>query len=327
MIGCGFDLSMLVLDFPRDDRCNDTDWNVAVRAISQAARRTGARVAVVSTLPENMPEARADAFLKAGIAPLAGVEEAHAAAEAAAFIGRRWKEPLPPPLLIVPPPSRATGEEPGGARSKTLFEAEAKEMLAGFGVQVPSGRVASTPGEAIAAAEGLGYPVAVKALGIAHKSETGAVRLHLSDAAAVENAANGLAGLGTGLLVEAMITDTVAELLVGVTHDRQLGLLLTIGAGGVLVELLGDSMWLLLPASEDEIRRAILALKIAPLLQGFRGRPVADLTGAAAAVLAIARFAEAHAEHLEELDVNPLLVRPEGHGAVAADALIRMREE
>jgi acyl-CoA synthetase (NDP forming) len=326
MIGCGFDLSLLVLDFPRDDCCNDADWDVAVRAISQAARRTGARAAVVATLPENMPEARAAAFLDAGIAPLAGVEEAHAAAEAAAFIGQRWTEPLPHKLPRVPPPSLGTGEEPGRASQGTLSEAEAKRLIAEYGVPIPAGRIASTPAEAIAAAAELGYPVAVKALGIAHKSEAGAVLLHLADAAAVENAANCLAGLGTGLLVETMVPDAVAELLIGVTRDQQFGLLLTIGAGGVLVELIDESTSLLLPASEDEIRRAILDLKIAPLLQGYRGRPVADLTGAVAAVLAIARFAEAHAERLQELDVNPLLVRLEGRGAVAADALIRMRE-
>ena len=79
--------------------------------------------------------------------------------------------------------------------------------------------------------------------------------------------------------------------------------------------------------SEDEIRAAILSLKTAPLLQGFRGRPVADLDAAVAAALAIARFAEAHADTLEELDVNPLIVRPQGKGAVAVDALIRMREQ
>jgi acyl-CoA synthetase (NDP forming) len=368
MIGCGFDLSMLVLDFPRDDRCNDTDWDIAVRAISQAARRTGARVAVVATLPENMPEARAAAFLAAEIAPLAGVEEAHAAAEAAACIGRRWKEPLPQKLLVTSPcrhdsvplphgersAAKQPGEgdidssarrapphpalspagrgrqrllETGGASARTLFEAEAKRLIAEYGVPVPAGRIASTPAEAVTAAEDLGYPVALKALGVAHKSDAGAVQLHLSDAAAVENAANRIAGLGAGLLVETMITDAVAELLVGVTRDEQFGLLLTIGAGGVLVELLGESTSLLLPAGEDEIRSAIVALKIAPLLQGFRGRPVADLNGAVAAIVAIARFAEAQVERLEELDVNPLLLRPEGWGAVAADALIRMREE
>ena len=74
------------------------------------------------------------------------------------------------------------------------------------------------------------------------------------------------------------------------------------------------------------MRAAILSLKTAPLLQGFRGRPVGDLEAAVAAALGVARYAEAHADTLEELDVNPLLVRPAGKGAVAVDALIRVRE-
>jgi acyl-CoA synthetase (NDP forming) len=322
-----------------------------------------------------MPEDRAAEFMWAGVAPLCGIEEALAAAEAAAFVGRRWKEPLPQPV-IDPPPSLATREgdhapgcglhpargqaehgggggsssavrdspppppfgrspspagagedQPAGASSgRTIFEAEAKAALAEFGLPVPAGRVVTDTEEAVAAAEAIGYPVAVKALGIAHKSEAGAVRLRLANAEQVRAAADALGKIGSGLLVEEMIVDGVAELLVGVTRDPQFGLLMTIAAGGVLVELLGDSASLLLPASEDDIRAAILALKTAPLLQGFRGRPVGDLEAAVSAAAAIARFAEAHADEIEELDVNPLVVRPQGQGAVAVDALIRMRD-
>ena len=127
MIGCGFDLSMLVLDFPRNDRCSDADWDFCVRAISEAARRTGGRTAVVATLPENMPEARAAEFLAAGIVPLCGVDEALAAAEAAAFIGARWKEDLPRPVLAgrkagsgsqpLPPGERSAAQRPGEGTS------------------------------------------------------------------------------------------------------------------------------------------------------------------------------------------------------------------
>lgn len=323
VIGSGFDLSMLVLDFPRSDRCGGADWDAAVRAIMNAAEWTGGRTAVVATLPENMPEARAEAFLAAGIAPLCGVEEALAAAEAAAFIGARWKEPLPKLVLTA---SRSSTGSPGGFEIHTTFEDVAKTALAAFGLTVPEGRAVAIAEVAVAAAEALGYPVAVKAIGIAHKSEAGAVRLNLKNAAAVRSAAEGLAGLSVALLVEAMVTDAVGELLVGVTRDPQFGLLMTIGAGGVLVELLGDSRSLLLPATEDEIRSAILSLKTAPLFQGFRARPRGDLEAAVAAAAAVARFAEAHADRLEELEVNPLLIRPEGQGAVAVDALIRMRE-
>ncbi len=192
-------------------------------------------------------------------------------------------------------------------------------------LRCPLRRVAASPCCAAEAAEALGYPVVVKALGVAHKTDVGGVRLNLSSAREVAEAAESLAGLSSSLLVERMVTDQVAELLIGVVRDPQFGLLMRIAAGGVLVELLGDVASLLLPTTADEVRRAILSLMMAPLLTGYRGRPAADIEAAIAAALAIARFAEAHADGLEELDVNPLMVRPEGKGAVAVDALIRMR--
>ncbi len=307
---------MLVLDFPRADRCGDADYEAATRAILGAARRTGRPVAVVATLPENMPEARAAEFLAAGIAPLCGIDEAIAAFDAAASIGERWRKPPPQPVLAV----RAAD-----APCRTLFEAEAKAALAAFGLTVPPGRVVRDSGCAVAAAEAIGYPVAVKALGVAHKSEIGAVRLDLKSRDEVKAAAEALCGSGAGLLVEAMVRDAVAELLLGVVRDGQFGLLMTIAAGGVLTELFCDAVTLLLPASEEDMREAILSLRVAKQLGGFRGRPAGDVDAAVAAAVAIARFAEANAAILEELDVNPLMVLPQGRGAVAADALIRVR--
>jgi acetyl-CoA synthetase len=210
---------------------------------------------------------------------------------------------------------------------RTLDEVEAKAALAAYGLTVPQGRTASAPGAAAAVAEAIGFPVAVKAVGIAHKTEAGAVRLDLESAAAVERAAREIAPLGMTLLVEKMVSDAVAELLVGVTRDRELGLLMTVGAGGVLAEVLGDTVSLLLPATPAEIRNAILSLRTAPLLLGYRNRPPADLNAAVSSALAIARYAEANVDRLDELDVNPLLLRPEGRGAMAVDALIRMRDK
>ena len=324
MMGCGFDLSLLVLDFPRGDRCADADWSIAAGAFTRAAVQTAARAAIVATLPENMPEAHAAEILAAGIAPLCGLDEAVAAAEAAAFIGARWPEPLPRPLL-----AGATVGDPVGlvvARARTLPEAEAKAALLAFGVTMPPSHAVQDAKCAVSVAEGLGYPVVLKALGIAHKSDVGAVRLGLGAAAEVEAAAMALGELGTGLLIEAMVTDAVAELLIGVVRDPQFGLLMTIGAGGVLVELWSDTKSLLLPATEDEICKAILSLRVAVLLHGFRGRPAGDFGAAVAAALAVARYAEANAATLKELEINPLLVRPTGRGAVAVDAMIRMSQ-
>jgi acetate---CoA ligase (ADP-forming) len=211
----------------------------------------------------------------------------------------------------------------------TLDEWAGKGLLARFGLPHPGGRRVPDPATAVAAAEGLGYPVAVKAVGraLAHKSELGAVALALWDAASVEAAARRMAGLGDALLVEPMVEDGVAELILGVSRDPQLGLCLVVGAGGVLVELLDDRALHLLPTTAEKVRAALLKLCVAPLLQGFRGRPAGDVDAAVAAALAVAQFAQAHAGRLAELDVNPLIVRPAGKGAVAADVLVRLVPE
>jgi hypothetical protein len=174
----------------------------------------------------------------------------------------------------------------------------------------------------VAAAAALGFPVALKALGIAHKSEHGAVRLNLRDQAAVREAADALSGLGTGLYVERMVAGGVAELIVGVTRDPIFGPVMTIGSGGVLVELLKDSATLLLPATRADIEVVLRGLKLFPLFDGYRGRPKADVAAAVEAISGIAAFAAANADTLAELDINPLIVCAEGEGAWIADALL-----
>ena len=132
----------------------------------------------------------------------------------------------------------------------------------------------------------LGFPVALKALGVAHKSEHGAVRLNLRDAGRrARQRRMRSSALGTGLYVERMVTGGVAELIVGVTRDPMFGPVMTIGSGGVLVELLKDSATLLLPATRDDIEAALRGLKLFPLLDGYRGRPKADLDAAIDAII------------------------------------------
>jgi hypothetical protein len=118
-----------------------------------------------------------------------------------------------------------------------------------------------------------------------------------------------------------MVPGAVLELLVGVQRDPRLGLALTLGAGGVLVELVDDTDTVLLPTTRREIREALTGLRVGPVLAGYRGRP-ADLEAVVAAVEAVAAFAVDQAERLLELEVNPLLVLPDG--AVAVDALVRL---
>ncbi len=223
---------------------------------------------------------------------------------------------------VEAPAPRADPPHKGEREATILDEASAKALLAQAGVSVPAGQRASSVEEAASAAEALGYPVALKAMGVAHKSEAGAVKLNLRDAETVRKAAAALLPLGTGLYLESMVQGGVAELIVGFARDPLFGPVMTLGSGGVLVELLKDSATLLLPASRGEIESALRGLKLFPLLDGFRGRPKADLAAGIDAIVSLAAMVSQNADRIEELDVNPLIVCAKGQGAWVADALM-----
>ena len=313
----GFDATMLVLDFPRTDRCDDVDWEAAVDAFERAMGSAVGKGVIAATLGENLPEGRAAQLIGRGIAPISGVREAFTAIQCAAAIGDAWRSVPGDPLV---------GNECLSTEPVLLDEATAKTRLAEYGLRIPRGAVARSGDEAVAVAASLGGPVALKALGVAHKTERDAVKLGLCEPGEIRDAVRELLALGNGVLVERFETGVVVELIVGLHRDPQLGLLLTVGSGGVFVELAADSVTLLLPVAESEVRTALSGLRCAPMLEGWRGRESADVDAAVAAVLAIAAFAVAHRDRIEELDVNPLGVGARGHGAVALDALIRTRE-
>jgi len=310
-------LNLIVLDFPRQDRCDAADWNTTCDAVIASARATGAVAGIVASLGENMPEETALSLMAAGVVAFSGIDEALAAAEISAEIGAAWSKPAPEPLLS---PTADDGE------IVTISESDAKAELARFGLVVPMGKVAITATEAADAAEALGFPVVLKGLGVAHKTEAGAVKLNLADRQSVLDAAAAMRNVATGYLVEKMIAKPVAEIIVGALRDPVAGLVLTIGAGGILVELLEDSAILTLPTTPNAIAEAISGLKIKKLLDGYRGGPKGDIQALAAAVAAVASYVAANAAKLEELDINPIMVLPQGSGTVAADALIRRRK-
>ena len=320
MLAAGYDMNALVLDFPRADRCDGSNWETTLAALEAAQAATVAPAAVVASLPETMPEAIAQRLVAAGVVPFNGMSEGLTAMRLAAEVGEAWARLAGAPLQPV--------HTPAARQARMLDEAEAKAALARFGLAVPVFRVAPIA-EATRAAEDLGFPVVVKALSaaLAHKTDAGGVRLGLSDAAAVKQAAAGMAHLSELVLIEPMQEGALAELIVGVTRDSLFGLALTVGAGGVLADLIDDHATLLLPASRAEIEAALRSLKIARLLDGYRGAARGDWPALVRSVESIARYAEAHRDTLIELDVNPLLVFAAGSGAVAVDALIRLNEE
>lgn len=312
----GFDVGMVILDTPTHPKMKPDSWATTARAMAAAARATGARAAVVASLSEGMPLSLAAELSESGVAPMMGLDDALTAFEAAAFIGRNWARSEDPPDML--PPLRK------GMDEHVLSEHEAKALLKAYGLPVPEGIVCKAS-DAVAAAERLGYPVTIKVSSpaIAHKTEAGGVALNLRNAADVEEAAARMAKLAPDVLVERMVTGAVAELIIGLTSDPQFGTALVIGAGGILTELLKDSVTLILPSSRSEIERALKSLKVWALVEGFRGKS-GDQAAVINAVEAVAGFATAHRGLVEELDVNPLLVLKDG--AVAVDALIKMRK-
>jgi len=138
----------------------------------------------------------------------------------------------------------------------------------------------------------------------------------------VASAVAGMRHLGERVLIEQMVTGSVAELLVGVVRDPQYGLALLLGAGGILAEVWADNVTLLLPASRVDIESALARLRIWQLIVGYRGRK-ADAEAIVRAVEGIAAFADQYRNEIEELDINPLLALPDR--AVAVDALIKLR--
>ncbi|MBO0845873.1 MAG: acetate--CoA ligase family protein [Nocardioides sp.] len=318
LLDAGLDQHLLMLDFPRADRCDLGEFETTVAAFEAAQRKTGARACVVSSLPESMPEDVGRRLLDVGIAPMQGIgscltaiAEAARVAAAQATVDEILPLPAPGPAVV--------------SAVSTWDEVESKTALASYGLRVPASVTTDDVDALPAVASQLGFPVVLKALGagIAHKSEIGGVEVGLDTEDAVRRAAAGMADLAHTFLVERMVGGAVLELLVGVQRDTRLGLGLTLGAGGVLVELLDDTATLLLPATRDQIRTALTGLRIGPVLQGFRERD-ADLEAVVSAVEAIAAFAIDHADRLVEVEVNPLLVLPDG--AMAVDALIRLAE-
>lgn len=323
LMDCGFDATLLVLDYPRLDRCRADSWGTTVQAFAAAAHDGGPGATVVASLPEDLPEDYAQALMAQGIAPMHGIPDcldaiAHAARMGAARTRLAHLQPL---ASVVPLATLA-------APAHTLDEAAGKQALAAFGLPVPRGKVVSAA-EAADFADRLGYPVVVKAVSaqLAHKTEAGGVQLNVPNAQGVRAAVARMAALSDRFLVEQMAGHVVAEMIVGVQRDAQFGLSLTLGAGGILVELLQDAQTLLFPVARDDVLHALQALKSWPLLAGFRGKAAGDVDALVDAVLAIAAYAQAHAHTLLELDVNPVLVLPQGQGVLAVDALIRLSGE
>ena len=291
-------------------------------AFAGAASAAGIPAAICATLPENIGADIRTAFIAKGIAPMQGIHETlNALAQAAWWNGARARimAAAPAPLLAV------TTREAG-----FVTEADGKARLADV-VPIPAGRVVS--GDSLtAAAEVTGYPVALKMMSgkLAHKTEAGAVAIGIRTPEALAHAAEKMRAdvaaydpdaVCDAFLIEAMAPPPIAELVVGIRQDAQFGLAMTLGSGGVLVELVGDAETLLLPAHKSEIEAALARLRVARLMQGFRGGRIVDTGALAERLAALADFAMARSAEIAEIEINPLFVYEDD--VLAVDVLLR----
>jgi len=218
---------------------------------------------------------------------------------------------------------------------EALTEAEGKAILQLYGVPSPKRQLATSAGEAAKMAGEMGFPVVMKiaSASITHKTEAGGVRLGINDSQQAAKAydeimANAKAYQADakldGVLVEQMITGGV-QVIVGFKQDPRFGPAVTFGMGGIFVELIRDFALRVVPFDEEEALAMIQGTKAYPLLTGYRGDSPRDVAALSRVILAVARLAQDFKDELAELDINPVLVLPEGQGVVAVDALMILK--
>ena len=302
-------ITILIVDFPRADLCDPSDWDCVIASTIAAAQQTGRPYAMAATLPELMPEDVARTLMDGGVIPFSGLSEALAACAAASL-------QMPKDFVPITLPNQQ-----GDAALVT--EGEAKAALASYGLRTPRSARCASLEDITSAAVQIGFPQVLKGEGVAHKTESGAVKLNLTTCEETLAAAGAMSA--SGYLIEEMITGTIAELLVGILNDPAHGFVLTIGAGGTLTEIMNDTVSLLIPASDAEITTALNQLKIAPLFHGYRGGAPVDLRSILKAIQAVQAFAIAHHSTLQEIEINPLICTETD--AIAADALLRLTPE
>lgn len=322
------DAALLVQDYPAPglDETQFLYRNDAM-AFSDAAAARKIPAAICSTIPENFDTGSREALIARGVAPMQGLHEAmNAMRDAANWQAARNRVAADRPAPLVA--ARAADD------SEALDEAAGKAWVARAGVAVPEGVTTDAAGLGDAGM-GIGYPVALKMVGahLLHKTEAGAVALGIDGPEALidaeltmrEAVAAHDSATATGrYLVERMCPAPLAELVVAIRLDPQFGYVLTLGSGGVLVELVADVRTVLLPTSAAQICAALGSLKVARLMAGFRGRAAVDIDALA---VRIERFAEAVASigNVEEVEINPLFVYADD--CVAVDVLMRVAKQ
>ncbi len=311
------------------------DATAATRA-EELAAMTGPRdkPILLCTYTGASPQAMA-AFATAGIPCYTSMPSCARAIRAlvdyAHFQARRGRPPAPPTL----PSLRDATARALAAAGPVLTEHEAKTLLAGYGIPRPPEALVSSADEAAATAGHIDGAVALKVQSpdITHKTEAGAVALGIEGDAAVREAYRKIIANATaahpGAVIQGVLVQQMAppghEIILGVTRDPDFGPMVMVGLGGIHVEILRDVAFAPVPIGPGEALALLGELKGAALLDGVRGALPADRGALAELIAALSHFAADHADRIDEIDLNPVIVHPQGGGVTVVDALIVKR--
>ncbi|WP_416694985.1 acetate--CoA ligase family protein [Candidatus Pseudothioglobus sp. Uisw_050_01] len=317
MISGNFAATMLLLDWPRTQESEQKDWDLTLLALSDAISGTREKTIVLASIADCMPKRIIKECQKYGIAPMIGLDICLKALNHSYRIGLAFQKSSLQSIEILRSLSHSS-------KISTLTEFEGKKLLKKYGIPVPDGKIITSTSEALMAADKIHYPITLKVsdVELAHKTELGAVMLNINDPLALEKACQDLFKIGSSLLIEKMVQDSVAELIVGVGLDPIFGKYIIIGSGGILVELFKESIPLLFPVNREDVSLALSKLKVFPLINGYRGNPQGDVEMIIDCVMATVKLVSEN--DIDELDINPLLVLRRGSGVIAVDTLIKL---
>ena len=310
MLDSDVDFGFLILDYPTEESGEREQCDLMAEVFQQTLTKLGLPGAVASSFPELMPKATRDRLHSHGIPALQGVEDGLAA------IARVMQYNIFRELILAQSGDADQILIPGPITTDgvSIDEWESKKQLSEYGLQVPDGRLV-TKDQVRETAEELGCPVVIKVVSneIQHKTEMGAVAVNINSPEEAVKAAEEMVqrvnsnypNLDTSsLLVEKMSKKPVTELLIGIKREQGFGFAIVIGSGGTMVELSQDTTTLLLPTNKEAVEQALKKLKIAKVLEGFRGKAAGDIESTVKAIMTVAKYANAKEDSLIELDVN-----------------------
>ena len=320
------DTAVLVQDYPAAGLdSSKVFYTTDAIAFAKATKEKALPAIICASLPENMDLETRQLLIAKGVAPMQGIHETlNAIRDSANWMEERSHILSEKPEYLLPAIHRSD--------PKVLPESEGKRWLKKNNFKVPEGRSVSALQIGEAAVE-VGYPVALKMISsrLVHKTEAGAVVLNLYDEDALNLAADKMKtdvaaydakAVSEFFLIEAMSPNPLAELIINLRQDPQFGAALVLGSGGVLVELLADTVTLLLPTRPVEIIRALKSLRVGPLLEGFRGGQAVDITKVAEEIYKLCITFQEHMKTIVEIEINPLFVYREKVSAI--DALVQV---